>query len=175
MSVKNVMTKEVVSVKATEDVKDAWLVLMEMGLSGAPVVDDSGSLTGILSITDIFRAILERVYRARALRESTAQMTDPEAIEKEEIRELSLAIRAVTESKISTILPKDQKVLSLSPDDSLDRAIHMIAEHDINRLPVVHENLVVGIITRQDIIWVIAGRPGKGAGRTESAQVSDKE
>ena len=103
MSVKNVMTNEVVSFRATEDVKDAWLVLMETGLSGAPVVDDSGNLIGILSVTDIFRAILERVYRARALRESTAQMTDLEAIEREEIRELSLAIRAVTESKISTI------------------------------------------------------------------------
>jgi len=169
MSVKNVMTKEVVSFRATEDVKDAWLVLMEAGLSGAPVVDDSGGLTGILSITDIFRAILERVYKARALRESTTQMMDPEAIEKEEIRELSLAIRAVAESKISTILPKDQKVLSLSPDDSLDRAIHMIAEHSINRLPVVHEDHVVGLITRQDIIWAIAGRPGKGTGRPESA------
>jgi CBS domain-containing protein len=39
----------------------------------------------------------------------------------------------------------------------------MIAEHNINRLPVVDKNKIVGIITRQDIIWTIAGRPGKGS------------
>ena len=97
------------------------------------------------------------------MRESTTQEADPEAVDREELRELSLAIRAVVESKVVAVLPKDQKVLSLAPGDSLDRAIHMIAEHNINRLPVVDNNKVVGIITRQDIIWTIAGRPGKGS------------
>lgn len=163
-SVNNVMTKDVICIRETDDVKDAWLVLMEADISGAPVVDESGNLVGILSVTDIFNAIIERVRKARSLRESTTQITDPVAVEKEEVRELSLAIRAVAESKVPSILPKDQKILSLAPDDSLDRAVHMIAEHAVNRLPVVHGNRVVGIITRQDIIWAIAGRPQKSAG-----------
>jgi CBS domain-containing protein len=163
MSVNNVMTREVVSIRASEEVKDAWLLLMEMDISGAPVVDDNGALVGILSMTDIFKAVLNRVQKARSLRESTMQEADPETVDKEELRELSLALRAVAESRVAAILPKDQKVLSLAPGDSLDRAIHMIAENNINRLPVVDNNKVVGIITRQDVIWNIAGRPGKGS------------
>lgn len=163
MSVNNVMTRDVVSIRASEDVKDAWLLLMEMDISGAPVVDDTGALVGILSTTDIFKAVLDRVQKARSLRKSTMEETDPEAVEREELRELSLALRAVAESKVGAILPKDQKVLSLAPGDSLDRAIHMIAEHNINRLPVVDGNKVVGIITRQDVLWTIAGRPGKSS------------
>jgi CBS domain-containing protein len=162
MSVNNVMSKDVVSVRASSDVKDAWLILMEAGISGAPVVDDNGALVGVLSTTDIFNAIIDRVRKARSLREYTSQLTDAAAIDKEEVRELSLAIRAVAESNVLTILPKGQKVLGLSPEDSLERAIHMIAEHNVNRLPVLKGNQVVGIITRQDIIWAIAGRPGKG-------------
>lgn len=161
MSVNNVMTRDVISVKSSSKVKDAWLILMEADITGAPLVDDSGRLVGILSTTDIFRAILERVNKARSLREATSTPVSPEESEKEELRELSLAIRAVTDSPVQGIVPKDQKILSLSPGDSLDRAIHMIAEHDVNRLPVVHDGQVVGIITRQDIIWIIAGRPGK--------------
>jgi CBS domain-containing protein len=115
-------------------------------------------------MTDIFKAVLDRVQKARSLRESTTQGADPEAVDRDELRELSLAIRAVAEIKVAAVLPKDQKVLSLAPEDSLDRAIHMIAEHSINRLPVVENDKVVGIITRQDIIWAIAGRPGKGSG-----------
>jgi len=159
MSVKNVMTHDVVSIKSAQKVRDAWLVLMEADISGAPVVDDSGQLVGVLSNTDIFQAILDRVVKARSLREAMAQISDPEVAEKEEIRELILSIRAVTDSPVTSVLPKDQKILSLSPEDSLDRAIRMLAEHNVNRLPVVKGNQVVGIITRQDIIWVVAGRP----------------
>jgi len=159
MSVNNVMTKDVLCIPGEEDVKDAWMILMEAEVSGAPVVDAAGALVGVLSTTDIFRAIMERVLRARTLRESTSQDEDPMAAEREAQREFSLAVRAVTDSKVLSILPKDQKVISLSPEDSLERALHLIAEHGVNRLPVVKDNHVVGIITRQDIIWQIAGRP----------------
>jgi CBS domain-containing protein len=159
MSVKNAMTKEVISVKASEKTRDAWLVMMRSNISGTPVVDDNGLLVGILSSTDIFKAILDRVMKARSLREVVSQVSASESTEKEEIRELILAIRAVIDSPVSSVLPKDQKILSLSPEDSLDRAIKMLAEHNVNRLPVVKWSQVVGIITRQDIIWIVAGRP----------------
>lgn len=159
MSVKNAMTKDAVSVKFSSKVKDAWLILMEADISGAPVLDDTGQLVAVVSVTDIYRAILDRYQKARSLRELTAGDADPREVEKEELRELSLAIRAVAESPLSSIIPKDQKVLSLSPDDSLERAIRLMAEHNVNRLPVVRGGTVVGIITRQDIIWVVAGRP----------------
>lgn len=162
MSVNNAMTKEVISVRADSSVRDVWIVFMEAGISGAPVVDGSGSLVGVLSVTDIFRAVIERVQKARSLREATLQSSDPNAVEKEEIRELSLALRAVSEGSVTNVLPKDQKILTLSPGDSFDRAIHLMAEHNVNRLPVVKDNQVVGIITRQDVIWQIAGRPSKG-------------
>lgn len=161
MSVNNAMTRNVVSVKATGSVKDAWLTLMEAGISGAPVVDDGGSLVGILSVTDIFRAIMDKFQRARSLREATMSLLDDAATEKEELRELSLAIRAVSQSAVQTIIPRDRKLLTLSPEDSFERAIRMMAEHGVNRLPVVRGDQVVGILTRQDVIWHLGGRPGK--------------
>ena len=160
MSVNNAMTKDVICVKVSGSVKDAWLTLMEADISGAPVLDDSGALVGILSMTDIFRQIMERFDKARSLRQATSSGEDSSAMDKEEVRELSLVIRAIAESTVGSILPKDQKVITLSPEDSLERALHLIAEHNINRLPVVHSNQVVGIVTRQDIIWLVAGRPG---------------
>ena len=159
MSVKNVMSRDVITVRASQKTRDAWLVMMQSNISGTPVVDDGGQLVGILSSTDIFKAILDRVVKARSLREALAQISDPACVEKEEVREMILAIRAVIDSPVSMVLPKEQKILSLSPEDSLDRAIKMLAEHNVNRLPVVKDSRVVGIITRQDIIWIVAGRP----------------
>jgi len=159
MSVKNAMTKDVVCIKASQKVKDAWLIMMEADISGAPVVDEAGALVGILSNTDIFRCILDRLEKARSLREITSESSDLALADKEEIRELTLAIRALAESPVTSVIPKEQKLYTLSPEDSLDRAVRTMAEHSVNRLPVIKDNRVVGIITRQDVIWIVAGRP----------------
>lgn len=158
MSVNNAMTREVILIRSTQKVRDAWLVMMEADISGAPVVDDNGQLVGVLSTTDIYREILDRVVKAKKLRDATMKEADTDAGDKEEIRELILAIRAVIDNPVGSVLPKDQKILCLSPEDSLDRAIKMLAEHDVNRLPVVKGNQVVGIITRQDIILIVSGK-----------------
>jgi CBS domain-containing protein len=162
MSVNTLMTKDVISVKAADRVNDAWVLLMETGITEAPVLDDSGNLVGVLTTKNISRNIIERYLKARSLHQLTAQVTDPATMEKEEIRELTLAIRSVVESTVSSMLPKDQKVLSVGAEDSIERAIHTMAEHSVNMLPVMKDSHVVGIISRQDIIWLIAGRPGKG-------------
>ena len=158
MSIQNIMVREVVKVGRDETVRGAWVTLMEKGISGAPVVDDAGNLVGILSLKDIYNAIIDRVRKARTLREATAQSMDDETKKREETRELSLAMRAVSDSPVGSIMPKDQKVWHLGPLDSLERAIKLMAEHNVNRLPIVKEGQVVGIISRQDVILVMAGR-----------------
>jgi len=161
MSVNTLMTKEVVSVKASDRVNDAWVLLMEKGITGAPVVDDAGRIVGVLSTRDIYRNIIDRYTKARSLRSLLGKEMDPAAEEREEIRELSLAIRGVVESYVSSIIPKPDKALTISAEDSIERAIHMMAEHGVNMIPVTKDDRLVGVISRQDIIWLIAGRPGK--------------
>lgn len=158
MSVQNVMTREVICVRATDRIVDAWVSLMERDISGAPVVDEGEILVGILSVTDIYKAVLDRVRKARSLRAATSDPADKEAEERESLRELTLSLRAVAEAKVSSLLPMRQELLTLGPNDSLDRALKLIAEHNVNRLPVVREGRVIGIITRADIIAVFAGR-----------------
>ena len=161
MSIQNVMVREIITVRSSETVRTAWISLMEKGISGAPVVDEDGALVGILSLTDVYRSVIERVYKAMALREAIAQNADEETRRKEELREMSFALRAVMDCPVSSLIPTDQKVFQLGPLDSLERAIKMMAENNVNRLPIVKEGKVVGIITRQDVIWVLAGRSGR--------------
>lgn len=45
------------------------------------------------------------------------------------------------------------KVISVGPDDSIEKAVKILAEHNISGLPVVDENnKVVGIISSSDIV-----------------------
>lgn len=158
MSIQNVMTREVITLNVKDKVRVAWTKLMERDISGAPVVDDEGIIVGMLSMSDINRSILERFQKARALREATAPTADETAKEREETKELSLAMRAVTDSPVSSLLPMNQKVAGLGPLDSLDRAIKMMADGNVNRLPVVKAGKVVGVLSRQDVIMILAGK-----------------
>jgi len=165
MSVDTIMTREVVSVRASDKVRDAWIVLIDTGISCAPGVDNEGTLVGVLSNTDIYRSVIERYRKAQSLRELTTRPTDQISMDKEDIRELSLAIVGVAGSPVSAVIAPGQKVISIGHEDSVDRALHLMAEHDVNLLPVLKDGKVVGIVTRQDIIWLLAGRPGKEHGR----------
>jgi CBS domain-containing protein len=40
----------------------------------------------------------------------------------------------------------------------LDRAIKMMADGNVNRLPVVKAGKVVGVLSRQDVIMILAGK-----------------
>lgn len=161
MSVQNVMIRDVVTIRHDATVREAWMAMMEKGISGLPVVDADGTLVGILSLKDVYTSVMERVRKAKALREATSPTMDEEIKRKEETRELSLALRAVTDSLVSSMLPMNQKILQLGPLDSMERAIKMMAEHNVNRLPVVKDGKVIGIISRQDVIWILAGGKGK--------------
>lgn len=43
------------------------------------------------------------------------------------------------------------EVVSLRPDDSLDHARDLMAQHQVRRLPVVEEGRVVGMVSQADI------------------------
>jgi acetoin utilization protein AcuB len=56
--VKDIMSKNVVTVPMDFTVEETAEILLENKISGAPVVDHQGCLTGIITQTDIFKVIL---------------------------------------------------------------------------------------------------------------------
>jgi CBS domain-containing protein len=55
----DIMRKEVVTVRDTATVKELAQLLLERRISGAPVVDASGKLVGVVSQTDLVRGVRE--------------------------------------------------------------------------------------------------------------------
>ena len=53
MSVKEIMTKDVVTVPSAMPVRDVANLLSEKSISGVPVVDDGGSVLGVVSELDV--------------------------------------------------------------------------------------------------------------------------
>lgn len=60
--VKDYMARQLVTFKPETDVLDAVQVLVEKRIAGAPVVDDDGSLIGMLSELDCLKIVLNAGY-----------------------------------------------------------------------------------------------------------------
>jgi len=64
MKVGEIMTKDVVTLKLTQPIEEATMVLLRRHVHGAPVVDDDGRLVGMLNFMDLKRhAGEERMVR----------------------------------------------------------------------------------------------------------------
>ena len=61
MLVDEVMTREVITLSADQTISEAVDKMAEKGISGAPVVDDSGQLAGIITENDILNALKTKI------------------------------------------------------------------------------------------------------------------
>jgi acetoin utilization protein AcuB len=58
VKVKDIMTKEPITVPPDYTVEETAQVLLESKISGAPVVDDSGNVVGVITQSDLFRVLM---------------------------------------------------------------------------------------------------------------------
>jgi CBS domain-containing protein len=72
---------------------------------------------------------------------------------------LSAGAEEVGMTQVSEVMTK--KVFSVSPEDTIEVAASIMVRHRINRLPVLEDEKLVGIVTRGDII------AGLGMGASE--------
>lgn len=134
MLVKDVMTVPAVTVRTDTALKEVALLLTEKRISGLPVVDAVGRLAGVVSEADIL--LVERGEPA------------PEA-------GLFASRRRRGRTRSETKTAGDamtSPAVTIGPDRSLTEAARVMIEAGVNRLPVVVEGKLLGIVTRADIV-----------------------
>ena len=130
ITVKEVMSKNLISVSPTERIIHARRQMLEENVGRLPVVDE-GKLVGMITSKDLMRAFIE-------FRKSV-----PEKYQKAQIKDL--LVEDIM-SKNPTFVSKDLSITEVS---------NIIMETGFNGLPVVEDGEVVGIITQTDILRLI--------------------
>ena len=120
MKVAEVMNKNVVTCHPSEKLTVIINKFELFHIAGMPVTE-KGSLVGIVTQTDVLRAVREG------------------AIEDEVVRDVMTA-----------------EVVVISPTDSATHVARLMIEKGINRIPVVEDGKLVGIVTRGDLIRAAA-------------------
>ena len=153
----DVMTRDVLTLAPGMTVEQAAERLVQRGVSGAPVVDERGRLIGILSESDILRQlkrIAEETLGKRYLTSRVHSLDLLAFLGEREHAAVDAVYRQLRASRVSDVMTAH--VHGVAPTDSLESVAAAMIEHDVNRLPVVDLDRVVGIITRADLARVLA-------------------
>ena|SRR3989338_931536 len=125
----DIMTEEVVVVNQKMTIGQVAHLMLRERVSGYPVVDDAGKVSGIITLTDLFVLIDQMAHKKSELPDRIADCK---------------------KRPISDIMSKD--VMSISPKTPLDEIIHSVVEKKIHTFPVMDNDKLVGIIGRHDVL-----------------------
>jgi CBS domain-containing protein len=152
MKVKEIMATDVIVLSPDTDIGEAVKIFAEKGIGGAPVVDEEGGVVGMVTDSDVFRNLRLKYKEYNIAFPMSVGTGMPSVDFKTKVRtqDLVKAFKAVSETKISEIMRK--KVMSISPDDLVEVVVPLIVDKKINRLPVIKDGKLVGLVSRGDII-----------------------
>lgn len=142
--VQDYMTADPVTVSPSDSVEAVLKLLEEQHISGLPVVDEAGSVIGIVSEGDL-------LFRESPIRMPLYLTFLGGVIYLESLDKFDQQLKKSLGMLVQDVMTPDPKTISL--DAPISEAANWMIERRINRLPVVDKaDNLVGIVTRSDLI-----------------------
>ncbi len=105
-----------------QNIQDVIDIMIDKRISGAPVLDETRKLVGIISEKDCLKVMVDQAYHNLPM--STRKVADYMTV----------------------------KVKSLSPDSDVVDAANEFLDTPIRRLPIVDKGVLLGQVSRRDIL-----------------------
>jgi len=149
LSVRDLMTAQVLSASPEQTLGDVARLMMDRDVRALPIVDDHGSLMGMVTHRELLKYLIpDYLNRTKSgkFRALPANMTqghggasDPRGLPVKDVM--------------------SRAVLCLSEDQTLTDVANLMNNKDVDRFPVVREGIVVGFLTRADLIRRLVASP----------------
>lgn len=143
---RDIMVTNVFSVTPCMSLVDMDSAFLQRGISGAPVVEGD-KLRGVVSRADISRKLSEAVQSpdtAGAPRGSLMDLMTAAS------RNVKPAFERVRELCVGDIMV--EKVVTVTPDTSLDDVAQLMVDRKIHRVLVVEQDKVAGLVSTLDLV-----------------------
>ncbi len=137
--VRDVLGPAVVSARPETTLAEAAAMMTVYDVPALPVVSDEKEVLGIISYGDLLRYFLP-AHTKRLSGESPGVGRGTKAATAGDAREMTLR---------ETM---DRSVLCVSEDQALSEVAALMVNKNIDRVPVVREGALVGLLTREDIV-----------------------
>jgi CBS domain-containing protein len=140
MNVRTVMTAPVLAVPRSMPLPDVARLLADRRISGVPVVDEGGAVLGVVSEVDfLMKEQGPDAIRHRRLASIRGESPETNAL---------LAKMSATTAGEAMTAP----AITIGSTRPLSEAARLMTANRISRLPVVDNDVLVGVITRADLV-----------------------
>lgn len=140
MLVKDIMTKDVVTVRPEAGLNELAQILKEHRINGVPVAKDDGTLVGIITMTDLLK-ILKDINYWDNIEKIKPGIGVKEAFLKEKEK-------ATVAKKMTT------QITTVSQEDTVEHVVDLMCKHNIHTIPVVKDDKLIGVVGATDIVGV---------------------
>ena len=150
----DLMTPNVLSVRDDMSLGELAEFLTLHEISGAPVQDDSGTVIGVVSLSDIARAAAEEPTLDRDQSSASYYVRgwedrlDPADLDHFRIHEASVLVRDIMTPKVFSVT-KDAPVADIA---------EILIDAHLHRLLVTRDGKAVGIVTTTDLLGLLVDR-----------------
>lgn len=143
IKVRDIMTTEIATVRPQTALQDAARLLLELRISGLPVVDENNKLIGIVTEADFLCAMgIPCHHPAHNLWQTLEAMFRYQPVS------------ANTPVTVADIMTK--QIITIQPEDTLHEVIDTMKQHHIKRVVVADTGQhVLGIITRSNLVKIL--------------------
>jgi CBS domain-containing protein len=147
LKVKDLMTKDVITVFPDMTVKEAANVLYKRKISGLPVVDPEKRLVGMITEKDIIKMALPTYFDNVG---SLSFLPSFELFDEKLARADKVLVKEVMR----------KEVITTTEDENIVEVARLMVIKLARRIPVLREGKLIGIISRSDIVREMEKRSG---------------
>lgn len=159
----DVMTPNVITVDPDTSVQRLAELLSERGISGAPVVDSTGSMIGIVSEGDLLHRAELGTERRHGPRPSWWLEHYASGLAQDYVKSHG--------RKVKDIMTRD--VVTVTEETELAEVATLLETHRIKRVPVMRDRTIVGIVSRSNLVRALGaalGTPLSSPGASDDDQ-----
>lgn len=125
ITVDQYMTRNLVTFRPHQSIREVMDVLVKKNISGGPVVDDTGRLVGIISEGDCLKQVVKAKYHN------------------------------LPEDKEKVADHMETEVKTINPEKDIFEAAKLFLEMKIRRFPVLDNGKLVGQISQKDVMKAV--------------------
>lgn len=140
---KDIMTTDVTTLNETDDISTAAKVMLERGINGLPVVDESGAVVGVLCQSDLV------AQQKRFQLPSLFTLLDG-IIPLSSTKDLEREMERITALTVAQAMSPDP--VTVAPDTSVEEVATLMVDRKYHTIPVVADGVLMGVIGKEDIL-----------------------
>ena len=144
----DIMNKDVITIEEGASVQDLAELLSRERISGVPVIDSQRRVVGVVSEGDLVSVDADIHFP------HYVQFLDS-VIFLESMKKFDERIRKAAAVEVGQIMTRD--VVTVQTGTPVTEVATIMTDKEVNRLPVLDNDVLAGIVTRADVVRSMAG------------------